>query len=454
MPEMTAMPILPSATPPASSSSPSSSLVARTDKASTSTQAVNTANSSTEPGTAPNDNAGSADTFARVLQLQLEKTTAKPLPDVALVIDTNAKPLADVAVVIDFSVKPLPDATVVVDANVKPLPDAAVVIDSNVKILPLPVATLMPALKEAIVSSKSADEVSQEKPDDGLASLSPYLLSLVTNPGVKLEANSPNLTVTDNKPAAASEGEGTLPLAVTTPLFVQAQLADTKDAPSTNLAEMSQTAATKTAEFAAGLGALAEAAPAHAGMSESAGSETSFENLLVAAQALNSSHSAGVRSPSHTTTSLPVQTPVGARGWDGEVSDKLVWMVGRQEQRAELVLNPPQLGRVEVTLSMSGGQTTAQFVSANPAVRDALEAAMPRLREILAEAGVNLGQAQVGADAGSNQTANQSTNNQENWDNSRRGTNKFDLANGMDTQRPIGTTQWLRQSNNLVDVFA
>jgi flagellar hook-length control protein FliK len=74
-------------------------------------------------------------------------------------------------------------------------------------------------------------------------------------------------------------------------------------------------------------------------------------------------------------------------------------MLGNNRQQADLVLTPPQLGRVEVSLTMNGDQATAIFTSPNPAVREALEASLQRLREVLADAGVSLGQAQVGSES-------------------------------------------------------
>ncbi|MCZ7653502.1 MAG: hypothetical protein M5R42_03260 [Rhodocyclaceae bacterium] len=49
-----------------------------------------------------------------------------------------------------------------------------------------------------------------------------------------------------------------------------------------------------------------------------------------------------------------MSTPVGGRGWDAEVGQKIVLMVSRQDSRAELTLTPPQLGKIEVTISMNG----------------------------------------------------------------------------------------------------
>lgn len=154
---------------------------------------------------------------------------------------------------------------------------------------------------------------------------------------------------------------------------------------------------------------------------------------------------------SRARTPLAVETPVGSRNWDSNVGEKLVWMVGHKEQRADLILNPPQLGKVEVSISVHGDQANAQFVSADPAVRDALEAAMPRLREMLADAGLNLGQAQVGSGSAQNAAGN-SANNQENGDNSRRGSSVAGQVGALGQVGAAGA--WLRTGTGMVDVFA
>jgi flagellar hook-length control protein FliK len=97
--------------------------------------------------------------------------------------------------------------------------------------------------------------------------------------------------------------------------------------------------------------------------------------------------------------SLRIDTPMGQTGWHDEVGQKLTWMVGNNRQQADLVLNPPQLGRIEVSLTMNGDQATAIFTSSNQAVREALENSLHRLREVLADAGVSLGQTQVGSES-------------------------------------------------------
>jgi len=94
-----------------------------------------------------------------------------------------------------------------------------------------------------------------------------------------------------------------------------------------------------------------------------------------------------------------IEARVGGRGWDHGLGDKLVWMASHKQQVAELHLNPPDLGPLKITLTLNHDQASAQFVSAHAAVREAIETAMPRLREMLAENGITLGNANVSTDA-------------------------------------------------------
>ncbi len=88
---------------------------------------------------------------------------------------------------------------------------------------------------------------------------------------------------------------------------------------------------------------------------------------------------------------------VGTPGWDNQVGQKIVWMVAGKEQSATLTLNPPDLGPMQVVLSVTNDQASVTFSSAQPEVRAALENALPRLREMLDESGVALSNASVNA---------------------------------------------------------
>jgi flagellar hook-length control protein FliK len=88
---------------------------------------------------------------------------------------------------------------------------------------------------------------------------------------------------------------------------------------------------------------------------------------------------------------------VGTPGWDNQVGQRIVWMVAGKEQSASLTLNPPDLGPMQVVLSVTNDQASVTFSSAQPEVRQALENAMSRLREMMSETGISLGSATVNA---------------------------------------------------------
>lgn len=96
---------------------------------------------------------------------------------------------------------------------------------------------------------------------------------------------------------------------------------------------------------------------------------------------------------------LQMATPLREPAWQAEFGQKIVWMATNERQNAQLTLNPPQMGPIEISLSVKNEQATAIFVSANPEVREAIESSLPRLREMLAGVGVELGQTNVSAES-------------------------------------------------------
>ncbi len=90
-----------------------------------------------------------------------------------------------------------------------------------------------------------------------------------------------------------------------------------------------------------------------------------------------------------------VTSPIGSSAWANEFSQKITWMSNQQSHSAELHLNPPDLGPLNVVLKMSDNQLTVQFTSPHSAVREAVENAMPKLREVLADNQITLGNTTV-----------------------------------------------------------
>lgn len=122
-----------------------------------------------------------------------------------------------------------------------------------------------------------------------------------------------------------------------------------------------------------------------------------FEALAQALPAATGLAPATDRLPELVPVQRHVATPLGQRGWDQAVSQQVSWLVRDQLQSASLSLNPPHLGPIQITLQLDQQQATVQFVSAMPEVRQALQDALPTLRAMLGEAGIELGQADVGS---------------------------------------------------------
>ena len=149
----------------------------------------------------------------------------------------------------------------------------------------------------------------------------------------------------------------------------------------------------------------------------------------------------------HPTDKLTPQ--VGTPGWDQALGQKVVWMVAGAQQSATLSLNPPDLGPLQIVLNVSNSQATATFTAAQPEVRQALEAALPRLREMLGDAGIQLGQATVGSGSPNS-----------NWgsggEQSQHGTARAGESAGDALAMPLRTSriQAISGGLGLVDTFA
>ncbi|WP_157420053.1 flagellar hook-length control protein FliK [Oceanisphaera avium] len=83
-------------------------------------------------------------------------------------------------------------------------------------------------------------------------------------------------------------------------------------------------------------------------------------------------------------------------------------VVSQNLQEAEIKLNPSEFGAMRIQIRMEQGEVQVQFVASHPAAREALEQAMPRLREMLQQQGMNLNQ------GNQQQTGQQHSNQQHN----------------------------------------
>jgi len=77
------------------------------------------------------------------------------------------------------------------------------------------------------------------------------------------------------------------------------------------------------------------------------------------------------------------------------VKDKVMLMINQKLQQFDITLDPPEFGNMQVRVNLQGEQAAVNFVVQNQQAKDALEQNMHKLRDMLAEQGVDVGGANV-----------------------------------------------------------
>ena len=117
--------------------------------------------------------------------------------------------------------------------------------------------------------------------------------------------------------------------------------------------------------------------------------------LQAASAATANSAASNVQGTLASATSAAIAPHVGSSGWDDAFSQKVVFLSNAHTQSAELTLNPKDLGPLQVVLQVADNHAHALFVSQHAQVREAVEAALPKLREAMEANGIGLGSTSV-----------------------------------------------------------
>jgi len=90
--------------------------------------------------------------------------------------------------------------------------------------------------------------------------------------------------------------------------------------------------------------------------------------------------------------------------WNKEIAERVVWMHKQAVPSAELRLNPGHLGPITIKIDVTQDQATVAFTAQHAAVKEAIDAALPKLREMFSAQQLNLGEVSVSQeDAGQKQ---------------------------------------------------
>lgn len=118
-------------------------------------------------------------------------------------------------------------------------------------------------------------------------------------------------------------------------------------------------------------------------------------------------------------------------------------MVGQNVQSAEIRLDPPELGALDIKIKVTNDVASVNITSPHTQVREALETAVPRLREMFEESGLSLGDVNV---------------RQESFAQQQNSSDEESGSLGHNTELEIGDepTILTREivSHNLLDIYA
>ncbi|HHF2884430.1 flagellar hook-length control protein FliK [Vibrio diabolicus] len=78
-----------------------------------------------------------------------------------------------------------------------------------------------------------------------------------------------------------------------------------------------------------------------------------------------------------------------------QVAEKVQMMMSKNLKNLDIRLDPPELGRMQIRMTMNNDVANVHFTVNNPQARDIIEQTLPRLREMLAQQGMQLADSSV-----------------------------------------------------------
>ncbi|MBW5427160.1 flagellar hook-length control protein FliK [Vibrio cholerae] len=240
--------------------------------------------------------------------------------------------------------------------------------------------------------------------DNELAALTPELKAMLEEGG-KAKAPVPNALaqsvaqgLTPAHLAAQQTGTAALPMNPTaaTPIDMAALAPQTVAAnPMLNPAATVNPELAASSAMLAALGGRALAGSDERHAASESGQEGLAQQIAAAAgqgtaqnQALNRAESQLVQT---NATPVPLNKEMAA----DQLAERVQMMMSKNLKNIDIRLDPPELGRMHIRMNMQGDGATVHFTVANQHAREALEQTMPRLREMLAQQGVQLGDTSV-----------------------------------------------------------
>ena len=126
------------------------------------------------------------------------------------------------------------------------------------------------------------------------------------------------------------------------------------------------------------------------------------ETAVTAAGSITERTVTASEAPASTTV---VEKPVTAKAQldpagPGQLGDRIMVMINRDLQQAQIRMDPPELGHLKIALAVDGDQVSVQFTASQPGLRELIIQQTDRLRQHLESQQLNLVSVDVSTDQG------------------------------------------------------
>jgi len=92
---------------------------------------------------------------------------------------------------------------------------------------------------------------------------------------------------------------------------------------------------------------------------------------------------------------VELKPPVSSPDWGPALNQRITWMVANSLQNANITVNPPNLGPLEINIQTDQNKTNVQFIVTSSEVRQAIQDSIPALSKMFENSGLQLGQADI-----------------------------------------------------------
>lgn len=140
-----------------------------------------------------------------------------------------------------------------------------------------------------------------------------------------------------------------------------------------------------------------------------------------------------------------------------DVHERINMMMAKNLKYVDIRLDPPELGKLQIKLSINQDQASVQFTVNNHQARDIVEQAMPRLREMLQQQGLQLAQSSVQQDSSQQFTghqSNSSAHSQSGQQSSARSMADDGLLIAESNQPDSSISMYVKENKDQVDYYA